>query len=61
MLRQNLDYLHENPVRAGIVYEPQDQVYSSGIDIILIVKARLGLSICSAEAGRRPVVLLRHK
>ncbi|MBC7535859.1 MAG: hypothetical protein H7258_09210, partial [Ferruginibacter sp.] len=23
---------HENPVRAGIVYEPQDYLYSSGID-----------------------------
>ena len=32
MLKQKLDYLHENPVRAGIVYEPQDYVYSSAID-----------------------------
>ena len=32
MLSQRLNYLHENPVRAGIVYEPQDYLYSSGID-----------------------------
>jgi len=32
MLNQKLDYLHENPVKAGIVYEPQEYVYSSAID-----------------------------
>ena len=32
LLKQRLDYLHENPVRAGIVYEPQEYVYSSAID-----------------------------
>jgi REP element-mobilizing transposase RayT len=32
MLKQRLDYLHENPVRAGIVFEPQDYVYSSACD-----------------------------
>ena len=32
MLKQKLDYLHENPVRTGIVYEPQDYVYSSAVD-----------------------------
>ena len=32
MLEQRLNYLHENPVNAGIVYEPQDYVYSSAID-----------------------------
>jgi putative transposase len=32
MLGQRLDYVHENPVRAGIVFEPQDYVYSSAID-----------------------------
>ncbi|MEO8771908.1 MAG: hypothetical protein ABI402_17560 [Ferruginibacter sp.] len=32
MLKQKLDYLHENPVRAGIVFEPQDYVYSSAVD-----------------------------
>ncbi len=26
---QKLDYIHENPVRAGIVKEPQDYLYSS--------------------------------
>jgi putative transposase len=32
MLEQRLNYLHENPVKAGIVHEPQDYVYSSAID-----------------------------
>jgi len=27
-----IDYVHENPVTAGIVYEPQQYVYSSAID-----------------------------
>ncbi|MCW3786368.1 REP-associated tyrosine transposase [Plebeiibacterium sediminum] len=26
---QKLDYIHENPVRAGLVMEPQDYIYSS--------------------------------
>jgi len=29
---QKLNYLHNNPVRAGIVYEPQHYVYSSAVD-----------------------------
>ena len=32
MLRQKMDYLHLNPVRAGIVFEPQQYVYSSAVD-----------------------------
>lgn len=32
LYRQRLDYLHENPVRAGIVLEPQHYTYSSAID-----------------------------
>lgn len=31
LFRQRLDYLHENPVRAGIVREPQHYLYSSAI------------------------------
>jgi len=27
--RQKLDYIHQNPVRAGIVFRPEDYVYSS--------------------------------
>lgn len=30
--RQRFKYLHENPVRAGFVIEPQDWLYSSAID-----------------------------
>ena len=32
MLKQKMKYLHENPVRAGIVFEPQHYVYSSAVD-----------------------------
>ena len=32
MLRQRMDYLHDNPVKAGIVFEPQQYVYSSAVD-----------------------------
>ena len=32
MMQQKLDYLHENPVKAGIVNEPWHYKYSSGID-----------------------------
>lgn len=31
-LDQKLDYIHNNPVRAEIVFEPQDYKYSSAID-----------------------------
>jgi len=39
--QQRLDYLHENPVRAGIVYEPQDYIYSSGVDYYTTRKGRI--------------------
>jgi hypothetical protein len=29
MLHQKIDYLHHNPVRAGLVEEPGDWLYSS--------------------------------
>ena len=41
MLRQRLDYLHENPVRAGIVFEPQQYVYSSGTDYYTTIKGKI--------------------
>ena len=31
-LRQRLDYLHENPVKAGLVWEPWHYKYSSAVD-----------------------------
>jgi len=31
-MKQRLNYLHENPVRSGIVWEPQQYKYSSAID-----------------------------
>jgi putative transposase len=41
--QQRLDYLHENPVRAGIVYEPQDYIYSSGVDYYTTRSGRIGV------------------
>jgi REP element-mobilizing transposase RayT len=32
MMDQRLEYLHENPVKAGLVWEPADYKYSSAID-----------------------------
>lgn len=32
MLRQRMDYLHENPVKAGYVNQPEHWLYSSAID-----------------------------
>lgn len=32
MMIQKLNYLHDNPVRAGIVFEPHNYVYSSASD-----------------------------
>jgi putative transposase len=32
VINERLDYLHNNPVKAGIVYKPEDYVYSSAID-----------------------------
>ena len=31
-IEQKLDYIHNNPVRAGIVYNPEEYKYSSAID-----------------------------
>ncbi|MGI8636155.1 MAG: hypothetical protein ACR2KZ_12205 [Segetibacter sp.] len=31
-LKQKLNYLHDNPVRAGIVYQPCHYKYSSAVD-----------------------------
>ena len=32
MQEQRLNYIHENPVRAGFVYKAEDYVYSSACD-----------------------------
>ena len=32
MMDQRLDYLHNNPVKAGIVDEVENYIYSSAID-----------------------------
>jgi putative transposase len=35
MMQQKLNYIHENPVRAGIVFSPEHYVYSSAVDYYL--------------------------
>jgi hypothetical protein len=32
IMQQKLDYIHANPVEAGIVYEPDHYLYSSAAD-----------------------------
>ncbi|WP_020526610.1 REP-associated tyrosine transposase [Flexithrix dorotheae] len=32
LIQQKLDYIHRNPVKAGIVYEPHHYIYSSAFD-----------------------------
>lgn len=32
VIKQKIDYTHNNPVKAGLVYQPEDYVYSSAID-----------------------------
>ena len=32
MMDQRLDYIHDNPVKAGLVRAPEDYIYSSAID-----------------------------
>ena len=43
MTQQKLDYIHQNPVRAGICYRAEDYVYSSasfyaGLEAVLVVE-----------------------
>ncbi len=40
-LRQRLNYLHENPVRSGLVWEPWHYRYSSAIDYLTTEKGML--------------------
>ena len=41
---QELDYIHENPVRAGWVEQPEDYLYSSAKSLLLNVPCRLPLA-----------------
>lgn len=45
MYNQRLLYLHENPVKAGFVSQPQDWLYSSAIDYYTPQKGLLDLMI----------------
>ena len=44
-LQQKLNYLHENPVRAGIVYEAWHYKYSSAIDYCTTMKGKIELEL----------------
>ena len=44
-LKQKLNYLHENPVRAGIVYETWHYKYSSAIDYCTNLKGKIELEL----------------
>ncbi|MDF3077406.1 MAG: transposase [Sphingobacteriaceae bacterium] len=46
MLEQRLDYLHQNPVKAGVVWEACHYKYSSAVDY------------CEERAGLLPIVLV---
>ena len=43
ILKQKLDYLHENPVKAGIVYAPEEYVYGSGVDYYTSRKGKVNI------------------
>ena len=45
MFKQRINYLHENPVRAGIVYKAQDYVYSSAIDYYTTMKGKIEVQL----------------
>jgi hypothetical protein len=32
VIQQKIDYVHNNPVEDGLVYKPEDYVYSSALD-----------------------------
>lgn len=32
VIKQKIDYVHQNPVEAGLVYKAQDYIYSSARD-----------------------------
>jgi len=44
-ITQNITYIHENPVRAGIVYSPECYIYSSGIDYYTQQKGLLPVEV----------------
>ena len=46
---QKLEYIHDNPVRAGIVKEPEDYLYSSAINYALEQPILLEVSIISTS------------
>ncbi|WP_064967123.1 REP-associated tyrosine transposase [Tenacibaculum ovolyticum] len=44
VIQQKINYIHQNPVEAGLVFNPEDYVYSSAVDY-------------SGETGLLPVIM----
>jgi len=44
-LKQKLNYLHKNPIRAGIIYESWHYKYSSAIDYCTTMKGKIDLEL----------------
>ncbi|WP_276135144.1 REP-associated tyrosine transposase [Polluticoccus soli] len=43
--QQKIDYIHDNPVRAGIVFAPEHYIYSSAVDYYDIQKGLLPVEL----------------
>ena len=45
IINSKMDYLHQNPVRAGLVRKEEDYLYSSGIDYYLNEKGLIDIDL----------------
>ena len=57
IMQQRLNYLHENPVKSGLVWEAWNYKYSSAIDYNTNENGLLKLSFCNSNSGYNPVDL----
>jgi hypothetical protein len=52
---QKLNYIHQNPVRAGLVKESTDYIYSSATDYYLNKKGLLDLDLVEPTSQVAPI------
>jgi hypothetical protein len=52
---QKLDYIHLNPVRAGIVSKPTDYIYSSAGDYYLNKKGLIQIDLVEPIGSVKPL------
>jgi hypothetical protein len=52
---QKLNYIHQNPVRAGLVKESTDYIYSSATDYYLNKKGLLDLDLVEPMSQVAPI------